>query len=89
MTEYNVERHYTKKHCSQFDDILCQARVEKIEHFTKYIKNSNKKDSELATKLRFKFCESIAEKGRRIRQRFFFYINRICMSREEIFGGAN
>ena len=37
MKEYNVKRHYTAKHSSQFDEILCHARVDKIEHLIKYI----------------------------------------------------
>ena len=32
MKEYNAKRHYATKHSSQFDDILSQARVDKIEH---------------------------------------------------------
>ena len=30
MKEYNVKRHYAAKHSSQFDEILGQARVDKI-----------------------------------------------------------
>ena len=30
MKEYSVKRHYTTKHSSQFDEILRQARVDKI-----------------------------------------------------------
>ena len=33
MKEYNVTLHYTTKHSSQFDEILGQAQVDKIEHF--------------------------------------------------------
>ena len=40
MKEYNVKRHYTTEHSSQFDEILGQARVDKIEHLKKFIKNS-------------------------------------------------
>ena len=32
MKKYNVKRHYTTKHSSQFDEILGQARVGKTEH---------------------------------------------------------
>ena len=35
MKEYNVKRHYTTRHSSQFDEILGQARVDKIEHLKK------------------------------------------------------
>ena len=70
MKEYNVKPHYTTKHSSQFDKIVGQARVDKIEHlkksfekqqgvFTTYMKNS-----ELVTKLSFKLCECLAEKGK-------------------------
>ena len=37
MKEYNVKRHYTTKHSSQFDKIVGQARVDKIEHLKKII----------------------------------------------------
>ena len=37
MKEYNVKRHYTTKHTSQFDEILGKARVDKIEHLKKSI----------------------------------------------------
>lgn len=30
MKEYNVKRHYTTKHSSQFDEIVGQATVNKI-----------------------------------------------------------
>ena len=35
MKEYNVKRHYTTKHSSQFGKIVGQARVDKIEHLKK------------------------------------------------------
>ena len=41
MKEYDVKRHYTSKHSSQFDEILGQAWVDKIEHLKNVIKNSN------------------------------------------------
>ena len=34
---YNVKRHYTTKHSSQFDEIVGEARVDKIEHLKKSI----------------------------------------------------
>ena len=37
MKEYNVKRHYTTKHSSQFDKIVGQARVDKIEHLKKIL----------------------------------------------------
>ena len=40
MKEYNVKHHYTTKHSTQFDEILGQARVEKIEHLKKSIKQT-------------------------------------------------
>ena len=40
MKEYNAKRHYKTKHSSQFDEILGQARVNKIEHLKKSIKNT-------------------------------------------------
>ena len=40
MKKYNVKRHYTTKHSSQFEEILGQAQVDKIEHLKKSIKNS-------------------------------------------------
>ena len=69
MKEYNIIRHYTTKHSSQFDKIDDQVRVDKNEHLKKSIKKqvvftTYKKDSELVTKLSFKFCECMAEKER-------------------------
>ena len=67
MKEYNIKRHYTTKHSSQFDKIVGQARVDKIEHLKKSIKKQQsvftiyKKDSELVTKLSFKLCECMTE----------------------------
>ena len=37
MKENNVKRHYTTKHSSQFDEILGQTQVKKIEHLKKSI----------------------------------------------------
>ena len=37
ITEYNVKRHYSTKHSSQFDKIVGQARVDKIKHLKKSI----------------------------------------------------
>ena len=37
--EYNVKRHYTTNHSSQFDEILGQTRMGKIEHLKESIKN--------------------------------------------------
>ena len=37
IKEYDVKRHYTSKHSSQFDKIVGQARVDKIEHLKKSI----------------------------------------------------
>ena len=60
IKEYNVKRHYTSKHSSLFEEILGQARVDKIKHLKKSIKKqqgvftSYKKDSQLVTKLSFK-----------------------------------
>ena len=56
------------KHSAQFDEIVGQAQVDKIDQMKKSIKKQQgvfthyNKDSELATKLNFKICESIAEK---------------------------
>ena len=65
MKEYNVNRHHASKHCSQFVEILGQARVDKIEHLKKSIKDSTryKKESEPVRKLSSKLCESMEEKG--------------------------
>ena len=57
MNEYNVKCHYTTKHYFQFDEILGQAQVDKIEQLRKST-TSYKKDSEMVTKLRFRLCES-------------------------------
>ena len=71
MKEYNVKHHYITKHSSQFDEMLGQVRFDKILYLKKSIKKqqgaytSYKKDSELTTKLSFKICESMAEKGKR------------------------
>ena len=68
MKEYNIKRHYTTKHSSQFDKIVGQARVDKIEHLKKSIKKQQgiftiyKKNSELGTKVSFKLCEYMTEK---------------------------
>ena len=52
MKENNIKRHYTTKHSSQFDKIVGQARVDKIEHLKKiHLKTTMcfyQKDSELA-----------------------------------------
>ena len=40
MKEYNVERHYTAKHSSQFDETLGQARMNLIKHLQNTLKNS-------------------------------------------------
>ena len=40
MKEYNAKRHYTTKHSSQFDKIVGQARVDKIEHLKKSFENN-------------------------------------------------
>ena len=70
MKEYNAKRHYTTKHSIQLDEILGQTRMDTIEYLKKSIKKqqgvftSDKKDSELVTKLSFKLCESMAEKGK-------------------------
>ena len=40
MKEYDVKRHYTTKHSSQFDEIIGHARVDKIELLQKSIENS-------------------------------------------------
>ena len=69
----NVKCNFTTKHSSQFNEILCQARVDKIEHLKKSIKNSKvfltsyRKYSELVTKLSSKLCESMAEKKKAFR----------------------
>ena len=66
MKEYNIKRRNTTKDSSQFGP----ARVDKIEHLKKSIIKqqgvftTHKKDSELVTKLSFKLCESVAEKGK-------------------------
>ena len=60
MKEYNVKCHYTTKHSSQFDKIVGQARVDKIEHLKKSFEKQQgvfttyKKNSELVTKQSFK-----------------------------------
>ena len=70
MKEYNIKRHYTTKHSQTYGTLVGQARVDKLEQMNKTIKKqqgiftSYKKDSELVTKLSFKICESIAEKGK-------------------------
>ena len=65
--EYNIKRPYTTKHSSQFDKIVGQARVKKIEHLKKSMKNgvfiNYQTDSKLLTKVSFKLCECMAEKG--------------------------
>ena len=77
-------------HSSHLDEILSEARVGKIEE-KKSIKEQQgvftccKKESELVTRQSLKLCESMAEKGKP----FGDNIYRICMSREETFGGAN
>ena len=35
MKEYNIKHHYTTKHSSQFDKIVGQGQVDKIEHLKK------------------------------------------------------
>ena len=35
MIEYNIKRHCTTKHSFQFDEILGQTQVDKIEHLKK------------------------------------------------------
>ena len=70
MKEYNAKHHYTTKHSSQFDKIVGQARVDKIKHLKKSFEKQQgvfttyKKNSELVTKLSFKLCECLAEKGK-------------------------
>ena len=70
MKEYNIKRFYTTMHFSQFDEILGQTRVDKIEHLKKSINKqqgvstSYKKDPELVTELSFMLCESMGEKGK-------------------------
>ena len=76
MKEYDIKRYYTTKHLSQFDKIVGQARVDKIEHLKNSIKKQgvftpHKKDSELVTKLSFKLCESMAENGKPFSDREF------------------
>ena len=68
MQEYDIKCHHTTKHSSQFDKIVRQARVDKIDHLKRSIKkqqgvfNTYKKDSELVRKLSIKLCECMAEK---------------------------
>ena len=69
MKEYNAKRHHTTtKHCSQFDEILGQSPVDKIEHLSTSIKKQQgvftgyKKDSELVAMVSIKSCESMAKK---------------------------
>ena len=56
------------KHSAQIDEIVGQARVDKIDQMKKSIKKQQgvstryKNDSELVTKLSFKICELIAKK---------------------------
>ena len=62
-----LKRHCATKHTSQFNEILGQIRVYKIEHLKKSLKKqgvfaSYEKDSELSTKLTFELYESMAEK---------------------------
>ena len=38
MKEHNIKRHYTTKDSPQFDKIVGQARVDKIDHLKKSIK---------------------------------------------------
>jgi len=70
MKEYNIKRHYTTKHSTIYDAVEGQDRVNKLEEMTKSLKKQQgvftdyKKDPELVTKLSFKICESIAEKGK-------------------------
>ena len=67
---YNIKRHYTTKHSSLFDIIVGQARVDKIEHLKNFIEKQQvvfttyKKNSELLTKLSFKLCKYMTEKGK-------------------------
>ena len=67
MKEYNHNRYHTTKHSTQFDEILGQARVDKIEHLNKFteeqwdVSTSYKKDKELISKLSFMLCESMAK----------------------------
>ena len=70
IKEYNVKRYYTSKHSFQFDEIFGQSRVDKIEHLKTSIEKQQidfttyKKNSELVTKMSFKLCECMAEKGK-------------------------
>ena len=45
IKEYNINRHYTIKHSFQFDKIVGQARIDKIEQ----MKNSFKKQQSVFT----------------------------------------
>ena len=68
--EYNINRHYTTKHSFQFNKIVGQARIDKIEQMkNSFMKQHSvfyhiQKNSELVTKLSFKFCECMPEKGK-------------------------
>lgn len=70
MKEYNVKRHYTTKHSTQFDEVVGQARLDTIEHLKNSIEKQQcvlptyKKNSEVVTKLSYKLCECMAEKGK-------------------------
>ena len=73
MKEYNIKRHYTTKHSTIYDAVEGQDRMNKLEEMIKALKKqqgilthftSHKKDPELVTKLSFKICEAIAEKGK-------------------------
>ena len=93
IKEYNIKHHYTTKHSSQFDKIVGQARVDKIERLKKSIKKQGvfttyKKDEEMVTKLSFKLCECMAEKGKPFSdeefiKKLFDNIHRICMPGEK------
>ena len=73
MKEYNIKRHYTTKNSTIYDAVEGQDRMNKLEEMIKALKKqqgilthftSHKKDPELVTKLSFKICEAIAEKGK-------------------------
>ena len=85
----------TTKHSSQFEKIVGQAQVDKIEHLKKSIKKqgvftTDKKDSELVTKLSFKLCEWMAVKekpysdGEFIRNCLIIFTENTCPEKKHL-----
>ena len=68
--EYNIKRHYSKKHASKFDGVVGQTRTDRINSLKQSIAGQQSffkvanQSSEAATRVSFLIAETIAKKGK-------------------------